>query len=344
MKASKLLTSLALVGAMLTGTLTGAVNASAVQGNTDLGDYIPITFGGDGTDNFNLDLRAYGGYGQYYLTALLHSASGTELTDNTSFRYSPIVVTYIGTDENGDPVFQVDYDATTTKVDFDLLNASGNSVLDEVITVVIENPGTAGSFTLTVPAASYALESGNYTASAVAYGPDAEAEIDDSSVVYDETAGTITADFSYDDNTSLVYFQILDANGELIAFPASAVEITNPGTAGTGTVVLDLSKVDVDLSDYDLSSFTVIALAYPIVGSTKNIVVLDSAVGPVNVKIAYEKPVAPDVPDTGIFGGVINFARADYVITGVLGFGIVTIFALVFLKKHDSRDRRSSRR
>ena len=314
---------------------------TSASGTTKIGTFIPSYAPASGDNNFPLNLLAYGGYGKYVLTATVNS-NGQKISDSTSFRYAPVAVSYVGTDENGDPIFKIVYNAQTTKVDFDLLGEDGKTVLDHVITMPIENPGTAGEFEITVPAANYGLKSSNYSASATAYGPIANAEVDaDSVVVVNDAAGTssITADYTYDSNTAEIYFHIVDKNGKLIVVPASRVVVSNPGTAGSGTVTLDLS--DFDLSDYDLSEVKVLALAYPILGSTKNIGVLDSDTGPVQLSIKYTQPDSPDVPNTGIFGGVINLAKADYVITGVIGFSIVTLFALVYLRKHD---RRSSRR
>ena len=397
---------------------------TSASGTTKIDTFVPPYAPTSGDNNFPLNLLAYGGYGKYVLTATVDS-NGQKVSDSTSFRYAPVSVTYIGTDENGDPIFKIVYNAQTTKVDFDLLDENGKTVLDNVITVPIENPGTAGEFEVTVPASDYGLKSGNYSASATAYGPIANAEVDNDSIVviynvvdttfrinvdyatfatggtvyvdgnlvdpsdYDAATGStlitlhddyvqtlslgthtmtvtfssgvsasttftlvgngssvavasgavITANYTYDDNTAEIYFHIVDKNGKLIAVPSSRTVVTNPGTAGSGTVTLDLS--DFDLAGYDFSEIKVLALAYPILGSTKNIGVLDSDTGPVQLNIKYTQPDSPDVPDTGLFGGVINLAKADYVITGIIGFSIVTLFALVYLKKHD---RRSSRR
>ncbi len=399
---------------------------TSVSGTTQLDTFIPSYAPSAGDNNFPLNLLAYGGYGKYVLTSTVNS-NGQKVSDSTSFRYAPVSVTYIGTDENGDPIFEILYNAETTKVDFDLLDSNGKTVLDNVISLPIENPGTEGKLTVTVPASNYGLESGNYSASATAYGPIANAEVDDDSVVviynvvnttfrinvdyatfatggtvyvdgnyvdpsdYDAATGstlitlhddyiqtlslgthtmtvtfssgasasttftlvgsdsgvavasgaTITADYTYDDNTREIYFHVIDKNGNLIAVPSSRTVVSNQGVAGSGTVTLDLS--DFDLTGYDFSEIRVVALAYPIIGSTKNIGVLDSDTGPVQLNIKYTKPDSPDVPDTGIFGGVINLAKADYVITGIIGFSIVTVFALVFLRKHDHHSSRRRR-
>ncbi len=337
----KTFTSLAICGALLCSGIGLATNVSAESADvsTSLGTYTFYRLGENGDHNFNLDLRAYGGYGTYKLKAFLQSPDSINLTDQTTFRYAPVVITYTGTNEAGDPMFEISYDENVTSVDLDLLSSSGNSILDEVIKVTIENPGTAGTQVVTIPAASYGLESGSYTASATAYGSKGVVSENENGGTYDESAGTITTSFSYDDNTALVYFQIIDANGKVITFADTKYEVSNPGTAGTGATTLDLS--DLDLSDYDLSSFKIVTLAYPIAGSTKNVVILDADEGPVNLSVNYEKPLPPDVPDTGIFGTTINLARTDYLAVGIVGFSIVTIIALKFIHK---QNRRSSRR
>ena len=398
---------------------------TSVSGTTHIGTYIPPYAPTSGDNNFSLDLLAYGGYGTYVLTSTVHS-NGQSVSDSASFRYAPVSVTYVGTDEKGDPIFDIYYNAVTTKADFDVLDTSGKTIIDNAVSLPIEEPGTSGKMTVVIPASSYGLESGNYTVAATAYGPIAEAEVDQDSVVViyhvtgntfrinvdyatfatggtvyvdgnlvdpsDYTAATgstlitltdayvqtlspgvhtitatfstgisastkftlvasdsgvavasgatITADYTYDDNTSEIYFHIIDKNGKLIAVPSSRTVVANPGTAGGGTVTLDLT--DFDLSDYDFSDIRIVALAYPIVGSTKNIGVLDSDSGPVTLNIKYVRPDSPDVPNTGFLSGVTNFARMDYLLTGIIGFSVVTVFALVFLRKQGRRQ--SSRR
>ncbi len=327
-----------------TNTDNGDGSASPLgvsSAETDLGTYIPSPslVGGSGEYSFSLDLRAYGGYATYRVRADLESSSDQNLTDYTTFRWAPVVVTYIGTDENGDPMFEVEYDPNVTSIDLDLIGSNGKSALAKPVSFTNPTPGTAGTATITIPAGSYGLESGNYTAAATAYGPIATAEADNDSATYDDANKTVIVDFNYDDNTSSVYFQIVDANGKIIVLPGSVYTVANPGVAGSDTMILDLSELD--LSEYDLSSFEVYVSAYPIAGSTKHVGELDADNGPVTLTVAYKKPDAPDVPNTGLFGGVINFARTDYLLTGAVGFSIVTILAFVLLKK---QSRRSSKR
>lgn len=309
--------------------------------STNLGTFVPddSQIGGAGEYSFGLNLRAYGGYNSYTVTSTMESSSGQELSDNSSFRYAPVVVTYIGTDENGDPMFEVEYDENVTSIGLDLLDSNGKSILDSPVGFTNPTPGKGGKTTITIPAGSYDLSDGNYVASATAQGPQADAEVDEGSLVYDENSSTITVDFDYDDNTAEIYFHIIDKNGNVIVVPSAYYAVSNPGTAGSDTITIDLSGLD--LSGYDLSEFTVVAYPYAIKGSTKNLGALDFDNGPVAIAFAYKKPDAPDVPNTGLFGGIINFARTDYLITGAAGFSLVTICAFLLLKK---QDRRSSKR
>ncbi len=360
-KNNRLLKNLAIGGIALCSSLGMVANVSAESTDVSahLGTYTFYRLGDNGDHEFNIDLRAYGGYGTYSLKAFLKSPDNINLTDETTFTYVPVVVTYIGTNEYGDPMFEIGHDENVTSVDVDLSTVSGDSVLTEAIKVAIDNPGTVGTTTVTIPITSTGASSGEYVATAKAYGSQVTnetAEADNS--VYSSTDKKVTVDFSYDDNTSVVYFQIVDANGKVISFPNTKFTVSNPGTAGTASITLDLS--DVDLSEYDLSSYKVATLSYPIAGSTKNVKAIELEDGPAAAAVSYtkpgtpavpdtnkpgsdSKPKSPNVPDTGIFGVSINLARADYLIAGIVGFSVVTIFALRFLHKqnrHSSKRRR----
>lgn len=300
------------------GGLLGAGGSSAASDDT-----IDYTTADSADRDFDLNLRALGNYDTYKLVATLKSGEST-LTDSTTFRYAPVSVKYIGTDENGDPVYQLDYDECTNYVD--LAYSLGDDTV-YTTTYNVPNPGTAGSTTITIPALDKGLVSGDYTLSATAHGAKANAEVTGSS--YISAIQAIRADFDYDDNTSEVYFLLKDANGKTIYLPDAHYTVENPGTASSDSFMISLRSIDLEF--YDISSYTLVASAYPPLGSTKNIGQLD---GPVSASNTYKRPdspvgpVTPDVPDTGIAGVLNNFSSVDYWIAGLLICGTVTALAL----------------
>ncbi|MDO5480749.1 MAG: hypothetical protein Q4F60_00150, partial [Candidatus Saccharibacteria bacterium] len=205
----------------------------------NLGDYVPSSLPAYGDYSTSVNLMALGGYGIYNLKATMatypyqkqqENLLGDQgyLTDNSGFRYAPVTVTYLGTDENGDPVFQVEYDEFTNYVDLDFLQ-NGKSVLDGTIRTPVEHPGTSGSMIVSIPAGSYGLASGDYTLAATAYGPTADAEVTDTA--FDEGTSSITATFDYDEFTDKVYFTVIDANGNVLYLPEAVYTVLNYGTA-----------------------------------------------------------------------------------------------------------------
>ncbi|MDO5481183.1 MAG: hypothetical protein Q4F60_02465, partial [Candidatus Saccharibacteria bacterium] len=111
----------------------------------------------------------------------------------------------------------------------------------------------------------------------------------------------------------------------VLYLPEAVYTVLNYGTAGTDTIVIDLSGYD--LSEYDFSSYTVIAHAYARPGSTENVKKLDVDNGPVTIDTKYEKPVAPDVPDTGKILGDLKISTVDYWIFGLGVVGVSAAFA-----------------
>ena len=56
-----------------------------------------------------------------------------------------------------------------------------------------------------------------------------------------------------------------------------------------------------------------------------------------STKVDYKAPDAPEVPKTGGLLGNLNISRADYLITGLIVFGLATIFAVRALKKRGGK-------
>lgn len=297
---------------------------------------IPVSTPANGDDAFTVDLRQFGGYDHYLLTSVLRSDEST-LEDSVTFRYVPANITQIGTDANGDPIFLVEYDEGVNHVEIQIYDELGNPVLKEPFQYNVKNPDEGGAEEVTIPLGANKADTGDYLASVTPFGPVAEAEVENSA--YDAASQTLTADLSWDDNAEVIYIQILDAYGQPIDLQYPYV-IANPGTAGSDSIVIDLS--DLDLSDFDLTYYEVIATPYAIANSTKNIDQLDMMHGPVSTNFHYTKPI--QVPNTGDIMQMLNLSRADYLMTGLIAFGSTAIFALVFLARKKEAAKSTRRR
>ena len=51
------------------------------------------------------------------------------------------------------------------------------------------------------------------------------------------------------------------------------------------------------------------------------------------VSFNYTAPDSPDVPDTGSLLAALNISRADYLITGIIGFTAISVAALFIVMK-----------
>jgi len=282
-----------------------------------------------------LNLKALGGYGDYILNAKSTNYDKTS-TDSSSFTYQPIIVS-----ENKDGDTIIDYDDNVTHIDIDVYDPDGNKVT--TISYDVDNSGTSGTVNVTDLLTDAGLEAGDYTIETTASGPTATSTVKDTTT--DETNKKITTTVEWDDNTSEIYFLVTDGNGNTIALPDQKYTVENPGTAGSATVTLDLTNVDLP-DGWDWSNITVSTLTYAIPGSTKNLTTYYTTTSKVSVSLSVPNTNSNKsnskvkVPDTGSIFSVFGLSKADLLITSLFVFIIAVIAAFIIMKKSTSASRR----
>lgn len=124
---------------------------------------------------------------------------------------------------------------------------------------------------------------------------------------------------SDDDNgVSSIVVNVYDENGNLVT-PLSPIQVTPP-----------TNKVPLPFGEYGLPSgnYTVEIIAYNHNGEVINRRYLSTN---------YQKVPVPstDAPDTGGFMGNLNASKADYIVTGLIVFGLVGGAGALYISRHD---------
>ena len=136
----------------------------------------------------------------------------------------------------------------------------------------------------------------------------------------DENTNDPIVEVEHDEGVKKVEIMPVDENGNPLLDEPIVVEIAPDGSgdypAGTETVTLPFTGGGISTGDY-----TLIVTAYD---DTDEPIDSPRDSYPVN----YVQPLAPDVPDTGVFTGGLNIAKSDYIITALLVFGIASVAAL----------------
>ena len=125
-------------------------------------------------------------------------------------------------------------------------------------------------------------------------------------------------------NVAQIVINIYDENGNPVG--PSPIVVPAPGT-----------HVDIDLNEYGLPSgtYTIEAVAYDRNGTM--------LYKPITRTIIYEAQLIP-VPDTCSMMGNLNVSKTDYLITGLIIFGIVGTGGAIFITKHDKKSKAKSRK
>ena len=146
---------------------------------------------------------------------------------------------------------------------------------------------------------------------------DGKATIDLGYDPYDESGET-------DGDVAKIVIEIRDDKGNLVPVQPNPITVFPPNT-----------QVVVNLSDYGLPSgtYTVNVTAYDING--------DIIYKTFTTHFVYEAPAVP-VPNTGGIMGNLNISKTDYLITGLIIFGVAAVAGVVFIIRNDKR--KSTRR
>ncbi len=95
----------------------------------------------------------------------------------------------------------------------------------------------------------------------------------------------------------------------------------------TGKIIKDLPFGDYNAKD---GKYTAVVVARSADGNTISMIRLDT-------NYAYVNPNVPDTPDTGFTINNLNITRVDYLVTGLIVFGMVAGFALYLVRRKSRR-------
>jgi len=122
---------------------------------------------------------------------------------------------------------------------------------------------------------------------------------------------------------SLAY-QIFDKDGKAVS--PEYVHVTSASeTGGYADLSIALTGDGLKLAS---GEYTIIINGYSTVEPSD-----DSYIGIARVVFSYEADDDIIVPDTGSILGVLNISRADFLITGLVGFSLISLLALFVIRK-----------
>lgn len=130
----------------------------------------------------------------------------------------------------------------------------------------------------------------------------------------------------YSSGVKSISYQIYDADGKEVSRSYSAVT-DSPETGG----YLDLTRA---LRELSLGSgrYTILIYGYATTDASGEPLDSDS------VYFDYTAPDVPSIPDTGSIISALNISKADYLITGLIGFSLISIIALFVIRRSRRRD------
>lgn len=139
-------------------------------------------------------------------------------------------------------------------------------------------------------------------------------------------AGKVDFRVNYTVGVKSLVYQVFDKDNNPVTDPFTT-NTDDPDTGG----YMDLS---IDLTDYNIKSgdYKIMIVGHAGLDGTGN------AIGSALLTFTYTAPDSPDVPNTGSILSALNISRADYLITGVVGFTAISIAALFIVartKKHE---------
>ena len=142
---------------------------------------------------------------------------------------------------------------------------------------------------------------------------------EDPEVSSDQTI--VTYRVNYTAGVKSLTYQLFDSNNNAISEPIT-VNTTNPVTGGYMDIQIDITKLEMESGKYQI-------LTIGHSGENGTGLTIGSAL----VKFDYTAPDSPNVPDTGSLFTSLNISRADYLITGILGFTAISVAALFVVLK-----------
>lgn len=148
-------------------------------------------------------------------------------------------------------------------------------------------------------------------------------------IVTDDDTGEQAIEIEYspidpgvdDDNgVASIVVNVYDENGNLVT-PMSPIRVTPP-----------TNKIDLPFAEYDLPSGT---YTVEVIALNRN----DEELHKKYFKVVYRKIPVPSTgaPDTGGIMGELNISKTDYIITGLIVFGLVGTTGAILISKHDKK-------
>lgn len=142
------------------------------------------------------------------------------------------------------------------------------------------------------------------------------------------TNGDPIISFNYAANVGSLRFTVYNSKGEAVLSNIPYI-VSNPGTAGTGSITLLFAS-----NNIPSGSYYILADSY-----ASNNLSGDPIQTGVRYDFDYTRPGSPDVPNTGALIGALNISQADFTITCLIGFLMVTVVTLVVMRKHSEKTR-----
>ena len=270
------------------------------------------------------------GYGDYLLEVIGTGFEGVTDTETIEFSYLSTIITETGTDTLGNVITQIESDGApdgpVVETEINVYDSDGNLVYGPISVPV---SGDGSPVEIKIPFAELGLPSGDYTV--VGQGKDLDGNnvgdaysytvnYTEKNITVDEY-GDVYVDVNFPEGASTAIIRVTDTDGNEVLVP---ITVDNPTGTGATTVKVKLpfgTEGGLSNGDYYIS--------IDFYGPAGNLMPEYSA------RMKYHYTGQPDipVPDTGGMTGVLNIANKDFLITGVIIFGIVAVSGVTVLMK-----------
>ncbi|MBR3264320.1 hypothetical protein IKF94_03820 [Candidatus Saccharibacteria bacterium] len=135
------------------------------------------------------------------------------------------------------------------------------------------------------------------------------------------TGASVSYRVNYTSGVKSFTYQLFDANNNPVSQPIN-VNTDDPVAGGYKDIEIDVTNLDLATGKYKI-----LTIGYA--GEDGTGMTIGSSI----VSFDYISPNSPDVPNTGSLLASLNISRADYLITGIIGFTAISIAALFIVLK-----------
>ena len=150
-------------------------------------------------------------------------------------------------------------------------------------------------------------------------------ETPDDEVEEDEDGG-VEFEICYAAGTQVISMTIYSEDSETVIKELPDYIVKNPETGGCETIKIDPGDIDIASGEYTI-----------IIETYDNIDKDGDPTGTITIRFKHTAPDAPNVPDTGALLSSLNISKSDFLITGVLGFTVISLIALFVMKRNSKR-------